>query len=155
MRLTPHRLKPCLESELRPGDHIAVPRPERYTHHGIYLGEGRVAHFSDAEGMLQKTRASVRETTLEWFLLGGKLHRRRHLNGWPPEVVVMRARCVLNGEIDWRPYHLLHNNCEHFATFCAARRSRSGQVRRVAGATALTTAFIATSIFRRRLRRGV
>jgi hypothetical protein len=68
--------------------------------------------------------------------------------------VVLRARSVLNGEIEWRPYHLIHNNCEHFATFCAARRPRSGQVRKAAGATALTTVVIATSIFRRRLRRG-
>lgn len=155
MRLTPHRLKPCSLADLRPGDHIAVPRPERYTHHGIYLGQGSVAHFSDESGLLQKGRASVRETSLDAFLLGGDLFRRRHRNGWPAEVVIMRARSVLEGEIQWRPYHLIHNNCEHFATFCAARRPRSGQVRRVAGATALTTVLIAATLIRPRFRRGI
>lgn len=155
MRLTPHRLKACAPSRLRPGDHIAVRRPHGYVHHGVYLGEDRVAHFTDEAGLSGKLHARVTESPLEDFLRGGRLLRRRHRRPLPPEVVVARARGVLEGDMEWRPYHLVRNNCEHFATFCAARRPRSVQVRQVAGAAALMTTAMTAALLKRRPRRGV
>ena len=35
------------EADLLPGDHICVRRRGRfYTHHGIYMGDGKVIHFA-------------------------------------------------------------------------------------------------------------
>lgn len=154
MRLTPHRLKPCPASDLRGGDHIAVRRPEGYVHHGIYLGEGGVAHFSDETGLSGKRHARVTESALETFLQGGRLLRRRHWRGYPREIVLERAHAVLRGDLDWKAYHVLRNNCEHFATFCAAPRVRSVQVQQVAGAAAVVTAALATAVLKRQSRRG-
>jgi len=154
MRLTPHRLKPCAPSELRAGDHIAVRRPGIYVHHGIYLGQGSVVHFSDEGGLAAKGHARVIESPLEVFLCGGRLLRRRHWRSYPREVVLERAYAVMRGEIDWRSYHLFRNNCEHFATFCAAPSVRSVQVQQVAGAAAIVSALLATAAFKRRLPPG-
>lgn len=155
MRLTPHRLKHCPVAELRCGDHVAVRRPEGYVHHGIFVGEGRVAHFSDDAGLSGKGQARVQETSLEAFLRGGGLLRRRHRRALPRELVVARARGVLRGEIPWRPYHLVRNNCEHFATFCAAKRTRSVQVQQVAGAAVAVTTVLGATFLKRRLQRRV
>lgn len=155
MRLTPHRLKPCPPSDLRAGDHVAVRRPEGYVHHGIYLGEGRVAHFSDETGFSGKRHARVVEGGLEAFLGGGRLLRRRHWRGYPREVVLARAHAVLRGYVEWKRYHLFRNNCEHFATFCAAPRVRSVQVQQVAGAALVATTAMAATFLKRQSRRGV
>lgn len=149
MRLTPHRLKVCSPADLRPGDHIAVRRGEGYTHHGIYLGEGLVAHFTDEAGLAAKHAAQVRETTLETFLRGGLLLRRRHRHGLPRQEVVARARAVIYGERPWRRYHLIRNNCEHFAHDCATRRPRSLQVRKVMGVAAVGGLWIGRQIIKR------
>jgi hypothetical protein len=149
VRLTPHRLKPCSAEVLKPGDHIAVRRREGYTHHGIYLGVGRVAHFTDEGGLAAKSGARVSESALGAFLRGGTLLRRRHRHALPPAEVVSRARAVAQGLRQWEPYHLVRNNCEHFATYCAVRRRRSVQVRQVAGALA-TGIFLTTALVSRR-----
>jgi hypothetical protein len=153
MRLTPHRLKPCRPGELRPGDHVAVRRREGYTHHGIYLGAGRVAHFSDEAGLPAKSSARVKATSLEAFLRGGDLLLRRHRRELPREAVVDRALAVVHGDLPWEPYHLVHNNCEHFATYCVTHRSRSVQVRQVAGAVVVTSAVFAVRVLRARFGR--
>lgn len=155
MRLTPHRLKPCAAFELRAGDHIAVRRPGVYVHHGIYLGEGSVAHFSDEAGLAAKGRARVIESSLDSFLRGGRLLRRRHWRGYPREVVVERACAVMRGEIEWRSYHLFRNNCEHFATFCAAPSVRSVQVQQVAGVALAASAALTGVLVKRQFRRKV
>lgn len=155
MRLTPHRLKPCDPARLRAGDHIAVRRREGYFHHGVYLGAAGVAHFSDEEGLPAKASARVKETSLDDFLRGGTLLRRRHRRELPPEVAVARALAIARGELLWAPYHLVSNNCEHFATFCVAERARSAQVRHVTGAVLLTSAFLAVRIARGRIGRPV
>lgn len=154
MRLTPHRLKPCTTESLTPGDHVAVRRREGYTHHGIFLGKDRVAHFSDEGGMVSKSRARVKETSMDEFLRGGALLRRRHRRELPPHQIVARARAVVRGERDWKPYHLMRNNCEHFATYCVTREARSIQVRYAAGLVAVSTLAYASTSLTRRLRRG-
>lgn len=149
MRLTPHRLKACPAEALRPGDHVAVRRREGYTHHGIYLGADRVAHFTDEGGIEAKTRARVTESTLAEFLRGGELLRRRHRAPRHAEEIVARAREVVRGDRPWDGYHLVSNNCEHFATYCATERAKSVQVRQVAVAAAAGVVVAAGFLVRR------
>ncbi|XP_030446109.1 protein LEAD-SENSITIVE 1-like [Syzygium oleosum] len=119
------------EEELEPGDHVYTYRRYGvYTHHGIYIGEGTVIHF---------TRTGVDATCLDCFRREGeKLHslrsyaygrsllrfmftKRGTCTTLPdtrlPQEVVNTAR-ELHERGGFGEYDLLNNNCEHFATFC-------------------------------------
>ena len=60
------------------GDHISVLRDfivdDAYSHHGIYVGKGKVIHYDNDLGFLGKIThlddPKVRETSLEEFLKG-------------------------------------------------------------------------------------
>ena len=98
--------------QLSLGAHLVTPRP-RYTHHGIYVGEGHVIHYA---GFAHSWQAGpVEELTLLEFAsahpLGLVDHRQSRYSA---QQIVQRARARL-GEHD---YHLLKNNCEHFCNEC-------------------------------------
>ena len=128
---------------LAEGDHIYVRRG-LHSHHGIYVGQGRVIHFKGE--FKEKSNPVVRETGLEEFLRGGTLRREDHKHRLPPEETVRRARRLLEG----KDYSLLRSNCEHMATFCATGKAKSRQVRRAAAGLSATIAGVIVS---RRLRR--
>ncbi len=90
-----------------------VKRTLQYSHHGVYIGDGRVIHFSGEP--FDMANASICETTIEDFLNGGVprvvLHGDEQLAA---DVVVQNASKRL-GETGYR---LTANNCEHFATEC-------------------------------------
>uniref|UniRef100_A0A667Z5S3 Lecithin retinol acyltransferase b, tandem duplicate 2 n=1 Tax=Myripristis murdjan TaxID=586833 RepID=A0A667Z5S3_9TELE len=121
------------------GDLLEVPRT-LFTHFGIYLGGGRVAHFipdilpvvSDDEweikqmvtnnrlilGVLAKC-ASVRVDTVEDFAYGSKIlvNTMDKVCSRPPlqgDEVARRAE-KLQGSMT---YSLLWYNCEHFVMYC-------------------------------------
>ena len=144
----------------RPGDHIRIAR-SFYTHHGIYMGDDGVIHFT---GDLKNRRgAKIRRTSLSRFLGGqpkrdleivqyGKCHSRKR--------VVKRAERRLGED----GYSVFGNNCEHFARWCVTGRHESRQVARVvriagavclAAGTAATAAgvVVARTIVRRMVRR--
>ncbi|KAM9836912.1 lecithin retinol acyltransferase-like [Aulostomus maculatus] len=130
------------------GDLLEVPRT-LFTHFGIYLGDGRVAHLipdilpvltserrqlrepvTNARlllGVLSK-RATVRVDSVEDFAYGAavllnamdRAVRRRPL---PGEEVAQRAERLLGCV----PYSLLWSNCEHFVTGCRYGAARSLQ----------------------------
>ena len=114
------------KGDLSPGDHICVRRRGRfYTHHGIYLGEGKVIHF--AGSIREMEDPEVHETELVTFLKGGILRRRDYEERLTPSKTIRIAKQqLLNGS-----YSMIWNNCEHFATYCATGKKRSRQVRRV------------------------
>ena len=111
------------DSEL--GSHLVVTRLG-YTHHGIYVGHCRVIHYSGAPK--RKRHASVREDTLSDFAAGKTIWVLDYARCDPPDTVITRARSRL-GE---RNYDLLHENCEHFSTWCKVGNGHSRQVRQVA-----------------------
>lgn len=120
-------MKSCCptEAELLPGDHLCVKRKGRfYTHHGIYLGNGRVIHVSGS--LREKIDPEVRETDLPGFLKGGPLKRREHKKRRPAAETTRIAEQRLAD----KEYSMLWNNCEHFATYCATGKRKSSQVRR-------------------------
>ena len=109
------------------GDHIRVPRlGGLYYHHGIDVGNGWVIHFSGEP--LHPGNAVVCEVSLEEFLGGAAADIVEHAEALPPEETVRLARSRL-GETG---YHLLFNNCEHFATWCKTGKAYSRQVHRTA-----------------------
>jgi hypothetical protein len=104
------------------GTHIVTPR-RGYTHHGIYVGRGKVVQYAGLTRGLR--RGPVEEVVLTQFAQGYPIWVRREepprLNG---DVVVHRARSRLGED----RYHLLTNNCEHFCEWCVRGEHRSYQV---------------------------
>ncbi|KAL3728051.1 hypothetical protein ACJRO7_032753 [Eucalyptus globulus] len=128
------------QEDLKPGDHIYTYRLHGlYTHHGIYIGEGYVIHF---------TRTGVNQTCLDCFRREGeKLHPlhlyaygRPLLEYWltrwgtrttlpdtkSSQEVVNNARELHQGN-NFGEYDLINNNCEHFASFCRTGVRASAQ----------------------------
>ncbi|XP_072314888.1 lecithin retinol acyltransferase-like [Eucyclogobius newberryi] len=128
------------------GDLLEVPRT-LFTHFGIYMGDGRVAHLiPDAlplvtadprhvQRMVTNTRlllgvlsksASVRVDSVEDFAYGAHILLNRGDAQCAPlrgEESALRAERLL-GPVS---YSLLWNNCEHFVTHCRYGHARSLQ----------------------------
>jgi hypothetical protein len=111
--------------EPRIGAHLVTPR-RHYTHHGMYVGGGRVIHYAGlARGL---SGGPVEEVSLERFGRGRDVWiRDSRTPAFDGATVVARARSRL-GE---RRYHVLRNNCEHFCEWCLRGENRSAQVESV------------------------
>ncbi len=109
-------------------DHIFVHRLG-YTHHGIDAGDGTVIHYTGEVG--QKANAAVRQTPIEEFTKGRPIHVRPYGSSDPPDVTIQRA----TSRVGEGTYHLVFNNCEHFATWCKTGRQKSEQVKDVTAVT--------------------
>lgn len=113
-----------LEREPPLGAHLATCR-RGYTHHGIYVGQGRVVHYSGFSGVWHC--GPVEEVSLPRFAAGHPVKIVDHdISAYAPQEIVRRARSRI-GENDYR---LLTNNCEHFCNWCRCGVSRSAQVDR-------------------------
>lgn len=116
------------------GDHIRVQRMEGlYTHHGVYVSDREVIHFTgaDDDSILDWDKPEVISTDLATFLKGGVLEVKEYTDEeftdlYSPEQVVSYARACLGD----KGYNLIFNNCEHFANVCTLGRFRSNQVDR-------------------------
>lgn len=137
---------------LRRGDLLEVPRTI-FTHFGIYLGDGRVAHLIPdilpaltrdpalIRSVISNTRlilgcmfkcATVRVDTLEDFAYGARVLVNRmdqvmKTHALPNEEVAERAERLLGDT----PYSLFWNNCEHFVTHCRYGHAGSRQTEKV------------------------
>jgi hypothetical protein len=113
-----------LEQEPPLGAHLMTSR-RGYSHHGVYVGHGRVVHYSGSSGFWQC--GPVEEVPLSRFAYGHGVRIMDHPRSpYSPAEIVRRARSRL-GENDYR---LLTNNCEHFCNWCLSGVSRSAQVER-------------------------
>jgi HRAS-like suppressor 3 len=107
------------------GAHLTSSR-RGYTHHGVYVGLGRVVHYSGLSGRFWQC-GPVEEVSLSRFSVGRPLQIVDHdRSPFSPEEIVRRARSRL-GENDYR---VLTNNCEHFCNWCLTGISHSAQVQR-------------------------
>jgi Lecithin retinol acyltransferase len=102
--------------------HLVTPRT-LYSHHGIYVGDGRVIHYAGLAYGLR--RGPVEEISLERFARGRSVRIRRGASRFDDRQAVARARARL-GECRYR---LLTNNCKHFCAWVLRGESvrRSGQ----------------------------
>jgi hypothetical protein len=113
-----------IDQEPRLGAHLATSRLW-YTHHGIYIGTGKVVHYA---GLSRYWRfGPVEEVTLSDFISGHPVWMVDHAEStYSPHEIVGRARSRV-GEHDYR---LLTNNCEHFCNWCVIGLSHSAQIGR-------------------------
>lgn len=116
------------------GDHIRVQRAGIYSHHGVYVSDEEVIHFTgqDSDSILDWSKCEVIKTNLDTFLKGGtvevKIYNDDELQDlYPIDGIVNYARACLGD----KGYNLAFNNCEHFANVCTLGRFRSRQVERV------------------------
>jgi hypothetical protein len=106
------------------GAHLQTLR-RGYTHHGIYVGRGRVVHYSGLSGFWHC--GPVEEVPLSRFAVGRAVQVvDQDRASYSPQEIVRRARSRI-GENDYR---LLTNNCEHFCNWCVWGVSRSAQAER-------------------------
>jgi hypothetical protein len=104
------------------GAHVVTSRIG-YTHHGIYVGNGKVVHYS---GLSRGWRGGpVEEVSLARFARGRPIRVRVHTDArFDRDAVVARAQSRL-GE---NRYRALTNNCEHLCEWCIYGENRSRQV---------------------------
>lgn len=119
------------------GDHVYVRRGRRYSHHGIDCGDGTVIHYVGPRGSLRR----VERTSWDEFAAGDEVHVRSHRTRLPVEEIVRNAESRLGAD----GYHLVRNNCEHFATWSSTGSKASSQVRKwaVAAPGALASVTVA------------
>ena len=105
-------------------DHLQVPRQHGlFTHHGIDLGDGTVAHYLEGREILR--------STLQDFLQNQTFTIINYSKSDSIGVTLRRAM----SRIGEQNYNLLFNNCEHFAIWCKTGRHRSSQVESVLEST--------------------
>src|SRR5215212_3196045 len=104
------------------GDHLYARRGRRYSHHGIDCGDGSVIHYVGRRGSVRH----VGRTSLEDFAAGARVLVRTYERRLTAEETIRNAESRL-GSVG---YHLVRNNCEHFAAWCCTGRAASSQVRR-------------------------
>lgn len=102
---------------LNPGDHIRISRGSYY-HHGIYLGNGEVAHYCGPEGddVFAPENVEVRITPMSRFTDGFcevKEYYDKRKRRSPKEIVN-----YAKSKEGTKGYDPLNNNCEHFANEC-------------------------------------
>ncbi|CAL1548127.1 unnamed protein product [Lymnaea stagnalis] len=128
--------------QLKPGDLLKFKRGIYY-HWAVYIGKGKVIHVTgrDGQGMKQskdgsditalcsvpQDKADVMEADF-WDVAGESKAEVGNMKdeGWLPldtKTILERARKSL-GPVR---YHLLADNCEHFAKWCRYDRSESKQ----------------------------
>ncbi|MDI3358546.1 lecithin retinol acyltransferase family protein [Pseudomonas sp. UYIF39] len=103
------------------GSHLVSPR-KFYVHHGIYLGNGKVAHYSGLSGSLRAGPIEV--TDLERFANGRSAWVYQEQTAFTNDEIVVRAR----SRIGESQYKIFSNNCEHFCNWCITGTSHSAQV---------------------------
>ena len=125
---------------LTTGSHIQVSR-FGYSHHGIYVGNDLVIHYSGFAQAFDK--GAITLTTLEEFLDDeidfDIVAYPSSQQCYSAEEIVERAYSRL-GEDN---YSLMFNNCEHFACWCVTGSHSSQQVNRVMA----TVSFVSISLY--------
>lgn len=93
-------------------------------HHGVYAGNGQVVHFYAHNGK-NKASAEIQAIPLQDFIkLAHPYAIEQVRSRLPPEII--RQRCF--AKIGAKNYHMLLNNCEHFANWATTGEHRSYQV---------------------------
>lgn len=102
------------------GDMIRVAQGGIY-HFGIYVSDGEIIQFGlppAARPAQRENEVTVLATALADFLAGGCLEVAVPEEGEPFRTPAEAVACA-RAKIGTGGYHILYNNCEHFATECA------------------------------------
>lgn len=120
------------------GSHLVTPRVV-YTHHGIYIGDGKVVEYAgfnngignvnDVIPVDSSKQSPVQIVSLVQFEKGKSYTIKKHPHAtYSPQDIAKRAYKRV-GETN---YNLIFNNCEDFANHCIYGVNFSSQTRNVA-----------------------
>lgn len=94
-----------------------------YSHHGIYVGKGRVIHYSGFAHFFKTYPIEV--TTLKKFARGKQIQIRHYDQPkYSGRMIVKRMRTRMHEN----NYHLIINNCEHLCSWAITGVESSPQV---------------------------
>lgn len=118
----------------QPGDMIRVKVGPMY-HYGIYASDEEVIQFGHNPALragLPDSQIAVCQTDIDTFLCGEFLEvwvpdRTQRKKQNPPETILSLAR----SRIGEKGYHILYNNCEHFANECISGKHFCAQTEAV------------------------
>lgn len=120
--LRPIPLGSAAAAELPIGCWLVAPR-RGYTHHGIYVGGGRVSHYAGlSRGW---NRGPIEIVSLAEFSLGCNVWAKRTPTA---RYVGLQAAGRALSRLGEDNYSVVTNNCEHFCAWCVDGESRSCQV---------------------------
>lgn len=116
-----------------PGAHIRVQTANFY-HHGIYIGNDEVVQFGlpnapySSWDEIKVLRSPIADfcgsaSFYEVYVFDRKERKRKKRDA---EIIETALSKVGEGG-----YHLLYNNCEHFANFCVYGEASSAQIEEV------------------------
>jgi hypothetical protein len=120
--------------QLKPGDHLRVKGVAGFvslTHHALYLGDGRIMHFTG--GVTEKANATIKVDTLHKLSkymtqVGHKACRIEVVphpsNALERREIVERALSL----VGQTGYNLFSKNCEHVVLWCVTGEEHSYQV---------------------------
>jgi hypothetical protein len=109
-------------SDLTLGSHLVTPRIG-YQHHGIYIGNEQVIHFT--------SNSQIEIVSLSEFKDGNGYSIQSFHSKFSRKEIVERAKSRLGDE----NYNVIFNNCEHFCNWCIHDKPISRQVRTHAALT--------------------
>ncbi|HSC83685.1 MAG TPA: lecithin retinol acyltransferase family protein, partial [Pseudomonas sp.] len=103
------------------GAHLISPR-KLYMHHGIYLGQGEIAHYSGFSSSLKPGPVVV--TSIERFAHNKPVWLLQERPAYSSAEIVARAR----SRVGENRYKVISNNCEHFCNWCIRGQNYSLQI---------------------------
>jgi len=93
-----------------------------YSHHGIYIGNGEVIHYSGFSEILKD--GQIEKISLNVFSGRTGYEIIKHNNvKYSNSEIVKRAKSRLGEDA----YHIISNNCEHFVNWCIEGKHFSKQ----------------------------
>jgi len=125
------------------GTHLKVSRG-LYTHHGIYVGNGHVVHYSGLANGLNKGKVEL--TSLSEFM--GEAIELKYVKyettipTYTQDEICERALKCLNEN----HYNIILNNCEHFSCWCVTGNRESKQVQAVMQLTTTVVILVGATI---------
>lgn len=98
-----------------------------YFHYGVYVGHGKVVHFSSkGRSEVNAQSADIILTSFKIFSKGDRVSvDTMEENAFPPDEIVRRAQSAIGTKRG--TYNLISNNCEHFANWCRCGKLVSHQ----------------------------
>lgn len=133
-----------ISKKIQQGSHLKVSRG-LYSHHGIYVGNDNVVHYSGLANGLNKGK--IKLVSLKEFM--GQATELKYvkydttIQTYDKDDICERALSRLNEN----KYNILFNNCEHFACWCVTGKQESKQVQAVMQLTTTVLISASTTIF--------
>ena len=115
---------------LEKGDHIRVSC-QHYYHHGVYLGNNEVIHYTaeNNDGIADPNSVKVRKTSLDFFANGNPVEKatysfleKRNRNS--VDKIIENA----NAHLGEGGYNFANHNCEDFVNLCCYKKTPKTQV---------------------------